>query len=79
MATRRLTRWHVSWFDASAQHGPYASVTLHGQEHHLFRRFLVTESFRIPITPQNPRDQKASKEVVKEAIKTSSHKWVGRV
>jgi hypothetical protein len=82
MATRTLTRWHVSRFPAAANHGPYAYVQLHGKESHGLlggKYSLVSEAFRVPLEPGAKDDHKANQALVKKAMEMSSNKWTGRI
>lgn len=81
MATRKLTRWHVTRNPATATHGPYAYVQLHGRESHgIFGKYsLVSEAFRIPLEPGAKDDHKSSQALVKQAMGMSQNKWTGRI
>ncbi len=82
MATRTLTRWHVTRFAATKLHPAYAYVQLHGREPHgLFgsKYSLVSESFRINLEPSDKGDHKANQALVRRAMQMSSNRWTGRL
>lgn len=81
MATRTITRWHVTRNPATATHGAYAYVQLHGKEFHglLGGYSLVSEAFRVPLEPEAKDDHKANQALVKKAMEMSPNKWTGRI
>jgi len=82
MATRKLLRWHVSRFPAAATHPAYAFVILHGEEYRweglARKRYLVSESFRIPLDAPRQAGIDDSKSLVKLAIGMSQNTWQGK-
>jgi len=81
MATRTLTRWHITRNPATKTHGAYAYVQLHGKESHgIFGgTSLVSEAFRIPLEPDAKDDHKANQALVRKAMAMSQNKWTGRI
>jgi len=82
MATRKLFRWHVHHFPASATRAAYAHVILQGEEYRweglARKRHLVSETFRIPLDDPNRADIKDGKALVKRAMGMSQNKWNGK-
>lgn len=78
VAKRRLTRWHITRFGATAARGAYAYVQLHGKEQAGFKTLLVSETFHVPL---DTTDEKAhpNKEILEAAKKLSTNQWVGSV
>jgi hypothetical protein len=80
MAARRLLHWAVEYYSAAPE--PHVCVTLRGCEPHgIVKRHpvAVAERITMPTEREMPASYRAHQEVVRRAMRQSSHRWRRRV